>query len=339
MSKVTNESKKDLDDLAVRVLQEYGIVPLNITIIQSGSIKTVWKIKTPGKLLCLKRLKQTYDKVLFSVNAQIYIKNSGGNVPGIILNQKGQPIVQYNDQLFVVYEWLEGKDLNFNNNADLEAALRGLATFHKASKGYQQPDNARESSKFGRWPDQYISMKNRFETWKNFALQNKSSDSHASYLKCVDSMIDVSNIALEYIGKSQYKNLSAPNSDLKVLCHQDYGKGNAISTPNGVVVLDLDSVTYDFSARDLRKIIGKLAVDKNTFSISRINEILSWYSKENPITEEEKKILYIDLLFPHWFHGLIKDQYIKNKPVNPSEIERVVRFEKAKITLLRKLLE
>lgn len=339
MSEVTNESKKDLDNLAVSVLQEYDITPQNISIIQSGSIKTVWKVKTSVKTLCLKRLKQTYDKVLFSVNAQIYIKNSGGNVPEIIMNKKDQPIVQYNDQLFVVYEWLEGKDLNFNNNVDLEAALRGLATFHKASKGYQEPENARESSKFGRWPEQYTSMKNRFETWRDFALQNKSNGSHACYLKCVDSMIEGSDLTLEYIDKSQYQNLSTPNSDLKVLCHQDFGKGNAISTTNGVIVLDLDSVTFDFSARDLRKIIGKLAIDKGTFDISRINDILNWYSKENPITEDEKKILYIDLSFPHWFHGLIKDQYIKNKLANPSEIEKVVRFEKAKLPLLRKLLE
>jgi spore coat protein I len=336
MSEATNESKKDLDSLALRVLQEYNITPQNISIIQSGSIKTVWKINTADKVLCLKRLKQTYDKVLFSVNAQIYIKNSGGNVPGIILNKSGQPIVQYNDQLFVVYEWLEGKDLNFSNNADLEAALRGLAIFHKASKGYQYPESARESSKFGRWPEQYTSMKNRFVAWKETSLPNKS---HDAYLKCVDSMIEVANVALEYIDKTQYKNLSTPNSDLKVLCHQDYGKGNAISTPKGIIVLDLDSVTFDFSARDLRKILGKLAIDKDTFSITRINEILNWYSMENPITEEEKKILYVDLLFPHWFHGLIKDQYIKNKQVNPSEIEKVVRFERAKLPLLRKLLE
>lgn len=339
MSEPTNESKKDLDNLALRVLQEYDLTPQNISIVQSGSIKTVWKVITSDKVLCLKRLKQTYDKVLFSVNAQIYIKNSGGNVPAIILNKENEPIVQYNDQLFVIYEWLEGKDLNFNNNADLEAALGGLAIFHKASKGYQYPESARESSKFGRWPEQYTSMKNRFETWKELALQNNTNSSHDAYLRCVDSMIEVANVALEYINKSPYQNLSTENSDLKVLCHQDFGKGNAISTSMGIIVLDLDSVTYDFSARDLRKIIGKLAIDKNTFSIERINDILSWYSKENPLTEDEKKILYVDLLFPHWFHGLIKDQYIKNKLVSPSEIEKVVRFEKAKLSLLSKLLE
>lgn len=339
MREVTNESKKDLGNLAVSVLREYDITPQNISIIQSGTIKTVWKFMDKEKPLCLKRLKQTLDKVLFSVNAQVYIKNSGGNVPGIIMNKQGQPLVQYNDQLFVVYEWLEGKDLNFNNNVDLEAALRGLAIFHKASKGYQYPENARESLKFGRWPDQYTSMRNRFETWKDIALKNISNASHGTYLKCVDSMIEVSNLALELIEQSQYQNLSTPDSDLKVLCHQDFGKGNAISTPNGIIVLDLDSVTFDFSARDLRKIIGKLAIDKGTLDINRINDILSWYSKENPITADEKKILYIDLLFPHWFHGLIKDQYIKNKLASPSEIEKVVRFEKTKVPMLRKLLE
>ncbi|MDF2840632.1 MAG: spore coat protein CotS family [Clostridia bacterium] len=319
MSEVMKESIKELDDLAVRVLQEYDITPKSITIIQSGSIKTVWKVNTANQVLCLKRLKQTYDKVQFSVNAQIYIKKSGGNVPGIILNREGQPVVQYNDQLFVVYEWLEGKDLNFSNKTDLEAALKGLAAFHKASKGYQYPEGARESVKFGRWPEQYTSMRNRFETWKDVALQNSTNKSH--------------------FGKSPYNSLSTPDSDLKVLCHQDFGKGNAISTAEGIIVLDLDSVTYDFSARDLRKIIGKLAVDGDAFNVNKINEILNWYSSENPITDNEKKILYIDLLFPHWFHGLIKDQYIKNKQASPSEIERMARFEKAKIPALMKLLE
>lgn len=339
MSEATTESKKDLDNLAISVLQEYEIAPQNISIIQSGTIKTVWKFNSLNKPLCLKRLKQTYDKVLFSANAQIYIKNSGGNVPGIIMSKSDQPIVQYNDQLFIVYEWLEGTDLNFNNDADLEAALGGLAAFHKASKGYQYPESARESSKFGRWPEQYTAMRNRFETWKGIALENISNGSHGAYLKHVDSMIEVSNLALELINQSQYQSLSTPDSDLKVLCHQDFGKGNAIATTSGIIVLDLDSVTYDFAARDLRKIIGKLAIGKCTLDMNRMNDILSWYSKVNPITEDEKKMLYIDLLFPHWFHGLIKDQYIKDKLASPSEIEKTVRFETAKVPILKKLLE
>ena len=339
MSDVTNESKNELDDLAVRVLQDYGIMPQNISIVQSGGIKAVWKIETLDKTLCLKRLRQTFDKVLFSVHAQIYIKNNRGNVPEVVLNQSGQPVSQYNDQLFVVYEWLEGNDIDFNNSSDLEAALKGLAAFHKTSKGYQYPENARESSKFGKWPEQYTSMLNMFKEWKDFALKNRSDESHELFLKYVDSMIEAANLALELIDKSQYKRLSRPNSDLKVLCHQDFGKGNAISTTEGIVILDLDSVTYDFSARDLRKIIGKLAIEDDLLSINKMNDILNWYSRENPITDDEKIILYIDLLFPHWFHGLVKNQYLNNKQIKPSKIEDVVRFEKSKIPLLRELIK
>jgi spore coat protein I len=97
------EHGSDLKGLALEVLKNYPVMPQQISIIQSGTIKTVWKIYTASGPLCLKRLKQTYDKALFSVNAQLFIKNKGGNVPGIIVDRNNQSIVQHKDQLFVLY--------------------------------------------------------------------------------------------------------------------------------------------------------------------------------------------------------------------------------------------
>jgi len=339
MNEAVNESIRDLEKLAVNILGEYGITPQDIQIIQSGSIKTVWKIGTPDRVLCLKRLRQAYEQVLFSTNAQIYIKNSGGNVPEIILNKENQPVLKYGSQLFAVYEWLEGRDLNFKENADLELALKGLAAFHKVSKGYQHPENAKESSKLGKWPEQYNSMKNRLLDWKEIATASRWDAFHDLYLKYVDSMVEIADLALEQIDKSMYNELSVPDSDLKVLCHQDFGKGNAIYTSNGVIVLDLDSVTHDFSARDLRKIISKLAVEDDLLNENKMNDILTWYTMERPLNEEEKKILYIDLLFPHKFHGLVKNQYLNNKPIKLLDVEEVVQFEKAKLALLMNLIK
>jgi len=70
------------------------------------------------------------------VNAQDFIYNHGGNVAGIIRDKEGNLIHSFNDQLFVVYEWLYGRDLSFVNADDLKSALHGLAKFHIASKGY-----------------------------------------------------------------------------------------------------------------------------------------------------------------------------------------------------------
>lgn len=333
-----SETENNLRTLATEVLQEYDIIPDELSVIQSGSVKTVWKFAYQNREYCLKRLKQSLDKVLFSVNAQIYIKNSGGNVPGIVFNKNNEPIVKFDNQLFAVYEWLNGKDLNFMSPKHLSLAIEGLAKFHVASKGYSAKEEARVSSKLGKWPNQYESMKNRLIAWKEIAGTH-SSPQHKSYLICLDSVIDLADQAIMLLDKSMYRELTMETSNAPVLCHQDYGKGNALLTSEGVVVIDLDSVTFDLPSRDLRKIIGKIAENNNRWDKKTIDDILFWYSNVNKITDDEKKVLYIDLLFPHWFFGLVKNQYDKLKDIKASEIERITRLELSKIPIIRELLE
>lgn len=336
MINLNNEN--DLIQLAAEVLKQYKIIPQDIKVIQGDSIKTVWKVTTNDELLCLKRLKQTIDKALFSVNAQIYIKNSGGNVPKIILNNQDQPITIFNEQLFVVYQWLEGKDLNFGNNEDLNHAVKGLAKFHKLSKGYIPPDEARISTKEGKWPAQYDSMMGKLIEWKEVAQNNKSVGCYGAYLNVVDPIIEIGKISLEMLKNSNYENLTNDQGSL-VLCHQDYGRGNAILTNDGVIVLDLDGVTFDLPSRDLRKIIGKQAETKGLWDEKLIGNVVSWYSEINMISEEDKRILYIDLLFPHWFFGCVKNLFKNNKLIKSEQIEKTAKLEQSKVLLLKKLIK
>lgn len=324
---------------AMAVLREYDVTPSNIVLIQGGSIKTVWRIQTGKGLLCLKRLKQSYDKALFSVNAQIYIKNSGGNVPGILHNKKGGAITTLNDQLFVLYEWIDGHDLDFGRSADLKNALKGLAVFHGFSKGYAPTGESRISSKLGKWPEQYASMLNKLGLWMETARANSAQQNFSTYLKHTAAIIDVGRAALEEIKSSAYEELTADGSASIVLCHQDYGRGNALSTGKGVYILDLDGVTFDLPARDLRKIIGKAAENRNQWQPEMINEITGWYEESCPLSKKERKLLYIDLLFPHWYYGLVKNLFQAGKPVKASEIERIARLELSKVPILKALLK
>jgi spore coat protein I len=333
-----SESDSSLRLLAAQVLQQYNMNPDELSVIQSGSVKAVWKFRYKGREYCLKRLKQTLDKVLFSVHAQIYIRNAGGNVPEVILTQSGEPVVKLNNELFAVYEWLDGKDLAFGNPKQLSLALGGLARFHTASKGYTAIEGARVSSKLGKWPNQYESMKSRMLAWKETA-GGHSAPQHKSYLACLDSVTELANQAILRLDKSKYRELASEHSSVPVLCHQDYGKGNALLTDKGVVVIDLDNVSFDLPSRDLRKIIGKIAQDNNRWDRKTIEDILMWYSNVNAVSEDEKTVLYIDLLFPHWFFGLVKNQYEKLKDIKASDIERIARLEQSKVPVLRELLE
>lgn len=336
---ISNESQStDLYKLAREVLKEYEIDFKDISVIQSGGIKTVWRLKTTMGDLCLKRLKQTYDKALFSVNAQDYVKNSGGNVPAIIKDKRGNPIVTFNDQLFVVYEWLYGKDLSFSNPEDLKSAIHGLSKFHVSSKGYAAPQDARVSSKLGKWPDQYSSMKNKLSSWKEIAKEKSSIGYYNSYLKHVDSIIEICEKALDLLNTSPYKEVTAEDSKSIVLCHQDYGKGNAILTDDGVYVIDLDGVTWDHPARDLRKIIGKQSENRGNWDISAVKTVVDWYCEKNPLSSVDKELIYIDLLYPHWFYGLVKNIFKNGKSCSPSKIEKIAKLEVSKIPLLKEKL-
>jgi spore coat protein I len=332
------ETETDLRKLAEKVLQGYHMTPEDLAVIQSGSIKTVWKFRCQNTFYCLKRLKQPLDKVLFSTNAQIYIKENGGNVPGIIPHQSGEPYAMHNGQLFAVYEWLEGKNLDFLYRDHLAPSLQGLAEFHLSSKGYVPKEGARISTKLGKWPGQYASMKNRLMAWKEAAF-TRSGSQHIAYVNCLDAILDLSDQALSLLGQSAYKALTSETSPASVLCHQDYGKGNALLTDEGVYVIDLDGVTFDLPSRDLRKIIGKLAETSGRWDKKIIGDVLSSYCTVHPLSEEEKKVLYCDLYFPHWFFGLVKNQYDKQKDIKASEIERMTKLELSKASVLIELLE
>lgn len=328
-----------LDDIARAVLAQYNIGEVKIQVIQQGGIKTVWKVFSEKDTVCLKRLKQSNEKALFSVEAQKYIKANGGYVPSIILNKANEAITCFNNELFVLYEWVEGKQLDFSRQEDFAAAIEGLALFHRSAKGYEPPEQARVSTKLAKWPDQYRSMLKRMSEWKTISAQKAGTAVYDTYLKWVDRIIALGEKAISFIEDSNYDTLSCPGSPAVVLCHQDYGKGNALLTPEGICVLDLDGVTFELAARDLRKIILKTMENQGKWNAGLMADILAWYEKGNELSADEKKMVYIDSLFPHSFFGAVKNQFQKNKPVKCASIEKTGSIELSKEALLVGLIK
>lgn len=334
----TKNNSTELKELAQNVLSYYEISPDNLTIIQNNGLKTLWKVTHNNQLKCLKRLKHTKDKALFTVNAQRHVFENGGKVPEVYLNNQGEPITEYMDQLFVLYEWIEGSDLFFNRPVDLSLALQGLSKFHVFSKGYQSPEGAKVSSKLGRWPEQYDSMMRRMMKWKEEAKLKPQHPSYKSYLQYIDSIIDLANQALDALNQSSYGVLTDIELSASTLCHQDYGEGNVIKSSGGIYVIDLDGVTYDLVIRDLRKIIGKRMEKGGNWNLNQIEAILKSYEKHNPLSLQEKEVLKADLLFPHWFFAKTKNMFKKNKPVKPSEITKIGELEAKKLLVLKEWL-
>lgn len=328
------KSSQVLEELAINVLKNYRISPDSVRIIQNNGLKTLWKVSHQNETKCLKRLKHAKEKATFTVFAQKHIFDQGGNVPEIYLNDHGSPITEHSEQLFVLYEWIEGRDLSFKIPQDLALALQGLAKFHHFSKNYQPPTEAKISSKLGRWSEQYASMKKRMLKWKAVALEKSRFLAYKSYLEYIDSIIEIADQALAALEKSSYQRLTDIDLQQTTLCHQDFGEGNVIYAEPKVYVIDFDGVTYDLVIRDLRKIIGKRMEKRGKWDIAQIRKILNYYEKYYQLSVEEQELLRIDLMFPHWFFGKVKNLFKKNKPLKASEINKIGALEEKKLLVL-----
>ncbi|TYO95982.1 CotS family spore coat protein [Desulfallas thermosapovorans] len=327
----------ELYSTAGAVLSDYGLKPGEIKIMQSGGIKTVWKIKTGEGTFCLKRLRHSKEKALFSINAQKHMVNNGAKVPGIFPSLKGEDYVEFQGHLFVLYEWIEGRSIKLSR--DLKVALAALAQFHVDSAGYNPPAGCRVSSKLDGLGNYYQSVLKRFNEWEKQALEKPQHPVCRAFLAEIEQMTRLGLECYELLKTSHYAGWVEDIRQRGNLCHQDYGDGNAIITPKGVYVLDLDGVTFDLPSRDLRKIIIKIMSGRKGWNLDQLREMLAWYEKVNPLDEDKRRVLYIDLLFPHELHDNAKNYFIKGKSIKPGDITQTCTIAGQKIKILSALIK
>lgn len=313
--------------LAERVLRQYSEEPRNIRLVHAAEAKAVWKIETAEGALGLKRFPYGKDRALFAIQAQQHIRNRGGPVAAVRPTRKGDPLAECEDGAFALYEWTEGRKPTFSRFADLRDSVRLLARFHAASEGFRPAIACRESSKLGKWPTQYEKMEINLRKWQTSAEDRKLTYALKPYWK---ELIRLSDQARGRLRSSEYE--KCVRGESPALCHQDFSEGNALLHDNGGSVIDLDSVTYDFPARDLRKLILKRMLVKGRWDSNLYRAIVGWYTKLRPLGKDQLRLLQIDLSFPHLFHEAAKNPYENRSRVPISKLLRVIRIERGKLS-------
>lgn len=322
---------------AEAVMAHYPVRVEDIHLVQGEAKKAIWRVSTPPGVFALKRHARPISRVLFSLDAQEYLASHGGRVPGLLRARDGQPLVEREGKAFSLSTWIPGQSINPSSREGLELAMEGLGCFHRASEGFRPSPGNLESSKLGRWPSQYKVMRRRLLDWRE-AAANRDGAIGEVYLSLVGQVLDAAEEALDLLENSHYSTWVEKVRDTGSLCHQDYGEGNAISGDGGVWVLDLDDVTLDLPVRDLRKIINKVIGRQGVWDHDLFQWMMRAYEREHPLTEPQRRVLLIDLLFPHAFHDTAKNPFKKGKVVAPSKLQDAARFEGSKTTVRSMLL-
>ncbi|WP_257958976.1 CotS family spore coat protein [Bacillus sp. V3-13] len=336
---LTVEEQEKLTKLAESMMQFWDIPITSIELIQGGQMALVWKIHTPGGAVCLKRIHRPEKKALFSINAQNYLAKKGFRVPGIIPAKDGGLFTKYGPFLFVVYDWIEGRPFELTVKEDLKFIMKGLAEFHTASVGYKPPAGVPVFTKLGRWPNHYVKRCQHMETWKLHAKNFPDDPFSQLYLEAIDEFIAEGNETYKKLMASDYPSWTANVKKAPNLCHQDYGTGNTLLGNDGQIwVIDLDTVSFDLPIRDLRKMIIPLldttgAWDQETFDI-----MIDAYETVSPLTGEQKRIMFIDMLFPYELYDIVRERYVRKTVMLPEELSGAMEYERIKAKALQSLI-
>ncbi|HEU5140396.1 MAG TPA: CotS family spore coat protein [Bacillales bacterium] len=337
-AELTPEMRERLTLLGREILKEWDLDVQDIEVVQGGQMALVWKVTTPDGPVCLKRINRPEKKALFSIHAQNYLVEKGAHVPSIIITKNQQLYAKHGPFLFVVYDWIEGRQFDMNVPEDIQWMMKGLAEYHIHSKGFLPPEGLPAASKLGEWPKHYTKRFQQMDSWKLIAEKQPDNPFSQRYLELADEWVESGKDILKQLDESHYNEWIEECKKEPNLCHQDYGTGNTILVDNEVWVIDLDTTAYDLPIRDLRKIIIPMMTDYPEWQDGLFDLMLDAYEKVNPLTNEQKSVMYIDMMFPYELYDVIRDKYSLQSDTAVTELDDAIAFERTKQEKLKERL-
>lgn len=318
------------------IMSQYPLRVRKVRLISDKGKKATWTIVTSAGTKILKKSPASKKRLLFLIQAIKHLQKNGAPIPAMVTTLAGKDYSEDSSgNCYVLSDAVKGTSPTYHTS-DLLTIMKELGKFHMASRGFQSNYTTDEREHLGRWAQSYERHIDRLESFKKMA-KSSGNEFEKLYLLHADSYISQGKEALKWIQSKNYMNWVNKVTVQKNLCHQDFAAANLIKTNKGMAIIDMDSLTFDLPARDIRKIFNKV-MKKNRWSSSKAILMLRAYREVHPLSDEECQIIYADLLFPHLFYGLSSKFFDKrmewNKSRTLTKLKALINSEKERQRML-----
>jgi spore coat-associated protein S len=247
----------------------------------------------------------------FILSAVRHLAKNGILVPTVYKTRDGKDFINVDGVCYIVFEAINGNNPTYGTR-HLPIVVSGLAKFHKASKGYVPPYGSKPKCHLGTWIDDYTRQLENMNTLYEEDICKKRGNSIDILIKEeFPGFYSRAGKVIEGLKKGEYMKWSSRANSEGCLCHQDFAAGNLILSSERLYILDMDSVTMDIPARDIRKLINKVMKKNGKWDTGLARKILGYYQAVNPLRKEEWEVVALDIMFPHLFLGAFSKYYYK----------------------------
>lgn len=292
------------------VLSNYNFKVLGISNENYKEKKGVWWVKTSIGDKILKKVSCSEETLKFLLSAVNHLVQNGVLIPIVNKTKAGSDYVIINDVCFTLTDAIKGSTPSYESPKELEAIVKALAKFHKASAGYRAPEGSKPKEHLGTWVEEYTKV---LEDMNNFYKKEVQSGGNTPIGKIIITefpyFFERGQKVINELKGREYKDWLDKTRKTGCLCHQDFAAGNLILTSSGLYVIDTDSITFDIPARDIRKLFNKIMKKSGKANAALAKSIINHYQSVNPLTPAEWQVVKCDLMFPHLFLGAMSKYY------------------------------
>lgn len=302
-------------ELTGNVLINYDIRVDNIENIKfkdTEKQRAVYKLETDKGLKCLKKVYYDEGTLLFIYSVIEWLNAKKILCPRLLPTKKGLRYIRYNNGLFILTDWIEGRKCDYEIEDDIKAAADNLARIHKYSTGFKPIDG---STVLISKTDFYQSFNKHFQQLlelsnKAFIIKDKYSK---LFLENFDFYLRKAEDSLYLLSGIDYNNISYDS-----ICHLDYVNKNLIYTPdNKIYVIDFDRCQMGTPVYDINVFLRRILKRKTTsYDFEIFKSAIESYENVRKLNKDEMILLISILMFPSKFWKISRDYYKNRKICN-----------------------
>lgn len=329
------------DEPIDEVLSQYDFEIIEVLNESYKIKKGVWWVQTNDGLKILKKVPNSEENLKFILSAINHLLAKGVNIPLVNKTRNGHDYAVMEGNCFVLSDAIDGKTPSYNSQEELMAVVKGLAMFHNASTGFFVDEGYKPDNSLGKWVEEYDEQ---IEEMKTFYEKEKSSEEKPEIGRFIINefpyFYEKAKENIQNLNSDEYRNWVAKIRKTGCICHHDFAAGNLLINSKGLYIFDLDDLSFDLPAKDIRKLFNKIMKKAGQFDHSLAKDIVDYYQSENPLTKDEWLVVKYDLMFPHLFIGAMKKYYLQSDKDWTTykyfeRLKEMADFEKTKVDLFK----
>ena len=301
-----------MDVLYTELIKSYDIKCTNVK-----KFRGFYIITSNTSKFSLKKTENNELQLLFQIELQKKLEEAGMfNFEKIYETKDNKPCVCIGGVNYILTDYIEGGEVDFDKEEHLNAIIKALADFHKNSKGNYM-DFSPKAEEMCKTAKKYYAELNAIKKKTN--PSKGLSEFDILFLRNCDYYMNNAKICEEILNGGNYRQRYENAISGAMVCHNLLKRENLIIKEGSLWLASFSGCRLDYYTSDIAMLIERYFKYSKYKDFSPM-DIVNKYSNYLPIDREDCRIILAAMLLPEAFVKISGQYYAKKRSWVPTSI-------------------